>query len=231
MSSPWPPTGVAAPMFVPGAIVATCAARVMNVPALAARAPAGADPDDRPAAARRGASTRCRGWRPGCRPACSSWITTAAAPSRSRLGDAVGEVARHDLVDDAGRGQDHDARAAGRLATARPRRPAMPPGQRPAAASDRQGAQRQREHEDKPSEATEHADPPVRAYRIAAASRHSNTSRLHVSRSSPTAATSASVANAAAQLVASRGRPPADRRRRPRRPRPGGRRRRRSCRR
>ena len=42
MSSPWPPTGVAAPMLVPGAIAATCAASVMNVPALAARLPAGA---------------------------------------------------------------------------------------------------------------------------------------------------------------------------------------------
>ena len=42
MSSPWPPTGVAAPMFVPGAIAATWPASVMNVPALAARPPAGA---------------------------------------------------------------------------------------------------------------------------------------------------------------------------------------------
>ena len=41
MSSPWPPTGVAAPMFVPGAIIATWLASVMNVPALAARAPDG----------------------------------------------------------------------------------------------------------------------------------------------------------------------------------------------
>ena len=42
MSSPEPEIGDAAPMFVPGAITATCAARVMNVPALAARAPDGA---------------------------------------------------------------------------------------------------------------------------------------------------------------------------------------------
>ncbi len=42
MSSPVPEMGLAAPMLVPGAIQARCAARVMNVPALAARPPAGA---------------------------------------------------------------------------------------------------------------------------------------------------------------------------------------------
>ena len=39
-------TGCAAPMFVAGAIAATCAAMVMNTPADAARAPVGADVDD-----------------------------------------------------------------------------------------------------------------------------------------------------------------------------------------
>jgi hypothetical protein len=42
MSSPSPVIGVAAPMLVPGAISATWPAMVMNVPALAARAPGGA---------------------------------------------------------------------------------------------------------------------------------------------------------------------------------------------
>ena len=42
MSSPELEIGDAAPMFVPDAISAICPARVMNVPALAARAPAGA---------------------------------------------------------------------------------------------------------------------------------------------------------------------------------------------
>ncbi len=42
MSSPDPEIGEAAPMLVPDAITATCPASVMNVPALAARAPDGA---------------------------------------------------------------------------------------------------------------------------------------------------------------------------------------------
>ena len=42
MSSPLLEIGLAAPMLVPGAIQARCAARVMKVPALAARPPAGA---------------------------------------------------------------------------------------------------------------------------------------------------------------------------------------------
>ena len=42
MSSPAPPTGCAAPMVVPGAIAATCAASVTNTPAEPARAPLGA---------------------------------------------------------------------------------------------------------------------------------------------------------------------------------------------
>jgi hypothetical protein len=35
-SSPWAPTGLAAPMVVPGAMAATCAAQVISVPAEAA---------------------------------------------------------------------------------------------------------------------------------------------------------------------------------------------------
>src|SRR5215467_5624212 len=42
MSLPSPDTGCAAPMFVPGAMAATCPAMVINVPAEAARAPLGA---------------------------------------------------------------------------------------------------------------------------------------------------------------------------------------------
>jgi len=42
MSPPLESTGWAAPMLVAGAIAATCPAIVMNVPAEAARAPAGA---------------------------------------------------------------------------------------------------------------------------------------------------------------------------------------------
>ena len=42
MSSPPPPTGWAAPMLVPGAMAATCAASVMNTPAEPAPAPLGA---------------------------------------------------------------------------------------------------------------------------------------------------------------------------------------------
>jgi hypothetical protein len=42
MSPPPARTGDAAPMFVPGAMTATCEASVMKVPALAARPPAGA---------------------------------------------------------------------------------------------------------------------------------------------------------------------------------------------
>ena len=36
------------------------------------------------------------------------------SPFALRVGDALGEIAGHDVVDDAGRGQDHDARAARR---------------------------------------------------------------------------------------------------------------------
>ena len=42
MSSPCPPTGCAAPMFVPGAMAATCPASVMKTPAEPAPAPLGA---------------------------------------------------------------------------------------------------------------------------------------------------------------------------------------------
>ena len=42
ISSPWPPTGLAAPMLLPGAIAATCPASVINVPALPACAALGA---------------------------------------------------------------------------------------------------------------------------------------------------------------------------------------------
>ena len=56
MSSPWPPTGDAAPMLVPGAMSAMFAASVMNVPALAAKSAGRRDPDDRSGPWRRAAS-------------------------------------------------------------------------------------------------------------------------------------------------------------------------------
>ena len=75
-------TGLAEPMFVPGAMAATWAARVMKAPALAARLPLGAT---NTITATRAASctlmmSRMEVSRP---PGVSSWITRAAAPSLS----------------------------------------------------------------------------------------------------------------------------------------------------
>ena len=82
MSSPPPPTGVAAPMFVPGAISATCPASVMNVPALAARAPDGVTQTIVGSGASSSVETM-RWVASRLPPGVFSSITTASAPSRS----------------------------------------------------------------------------------------------------------------------------------------------------
>jgi hypothetical protein len=71
MSSPWPPTGDAAPIEVPGAISAMFEASVMNVPALAAN-PRPGRPTRSPGPWTRAASPRCRSSRSGRRRACSA---------------------------------------------------------------------------------------------------------------------------------------------------------------
>ena len=81
MSSPWPPTGVAAPMFVPGAITATWPASVMNVPALAARAPDGVTHTIVGSGASSSVDTM-RWVASRLPPGVLSWMTTAVAPSR-----------------------------------------------------------------------------------------------------------------------------------------------------
>ena len=82
MSSPWPPTGDAAPISVPGAMSATLAARVMKVPALAARPPAGETHTIVGIVASRSALTIV--WVASrSPPGVSMRMTTAGAPSRS----------------------------------------------------------------------------------------------------------------------------------------------------
>ena len=80
MSEPSLLMGVAAPMLVAGAMEATCAARVRNVPALAARAPAGPTQTITGTSAESSACTisRVASSEP---PGVSSSMTTAAAPS------------------------------------------------------------------------------------------------------------------------------------------------------
>ena len=79
MSEPSAEMGVAAPMFVAGAMAATCAARVRKVPALAARLPAG------PTQTMTGTSAASCAWTMSRvassePPGVSSSMTTAAAP-------------------------------------------------------------------------------------------------------------------------------------------------------
>ena len=82
MSSPCPPTGDAAPISVPGAMSATFAARVMKVPALAARPPAGATQTIVGIVASRSALTIVWvAWRSP--PGVSRRMTTAGAPACS----------------------------------------------------------------------------------------------------------------------------------------------------
>jgi NAD(P)-dependent dehydrogenase (short-subunit alcohol dehydrogenase family) len=84
MSSPPPATGVAAPMFVPGAITATLLAIVMKVPALAALAPGGATHTIVGSGASSSVPTI---WRveSSAPPGVFRRITTASAPSRWAL--------------------------------------------------------------------------------------------------------------------------------------------------
>ncbi len=105
MSAPWPPTGVAAPMLVAGAIAATWPASVMKVPALAARLPAGATHTITGIGASSSAWTMSRvaSSEP---PGVSSSMTTAGAPSAAAR-RCRREIAGHDLVHDA-RGGQHD---------------------------------------------------------------------------------------------------------------------------
>ena len=79
MSEPSAEMGVAAPMFVAGAIAATCAASVTKVPALAARLPAG------PTHTITGTSAASSAWTMSRvassePPGVSSSMTTASAP-------------------------------------------------------------------------------------------------------------------------------------------------------
>ena len=79
ISSPCPPTGEAAPMFVPGAIRAMCPASVMKVPAEAARPPEG----ETQTITGRGASRKVPTiWFVDSSepPGVSSWTMTVAAP-------------------------------------------------------------------------------------------------------------------------------------------------------
>jgi hypothetical protein len=80
MSEPSAEIGVAAPMFVAGAMAATCAASVTNVPALAARLP------DGPTHTSTGTSAASSAWTMSRvassePPGVSSSMTTASAPS------------------------------------------------------------------------------------------------------------------------------------------------------
>ncbi len=123
MSWPWLPTGDAAPMLVPGAIAARLPARVMKVPALAARAPAGATHTMTGSGAveQRLDDVVGRVERAAGRVQLDDHGRRAVLGG---AGDAVMQVARHDLVDDArGRQHHHGARSHRRGPSARQRRP------------------------------------------------------------------------------------------------------------
>ncbi len=84
MSWPSLEMGLAAPMLVPGAIQARCAASVMNVPALAARPPAGATQTMTGTSASRNVLViDCVASR--LPPGVLSLTTTTSAPSRAAL--------------------------------------------------------------------------------------------------------------------------------------------------
>ena len=96
---------------------ATWLASVMNVPALAARPPAGATHTIIGQRGARAARRRSSASRRGCRPGCSSRDDDGGRAVAVRLRDPVLEVAGHDVVDDAGRRQhDHRRRVAARTA-------------------------------------------------------------------------------------------------------------------
>ena len=187
-------------------------ASVMNVPALAARPPAGAthtmtgraleerldDVAGRLERAARGVELDDDGGR-------------AVGGGRR---DAVAQVARHDLVDDA-RG-----RAARRRCPARPRTAATSRRQRPAACRPQRA---------RATPARSSADAGTRSARIrdrrliapAPAARWSRHSRLQVSSRSPSASTSGDGRERSPRACGSRGWPPAGPPPRPGRPRPG----------
>ena len=108
MSEPSLEMGVAAPMLVAGAMAATWAARVRNVPALAARLPAG------PTQTRTGICAdelRLDDVAGGVERAARrvELDDDGSCPAGRRRRDAFPQVAGHDLVDDARRGQHDDA--------------------------------------------------------------------------------------------------------------------------
>ena len=108
MSAPLLSMGVAAPMFDPGAMTATCAAMVMNVPALAARLPPG------PTHTITGSGAVEQRSDDLARSVQRAARRVELDHDRGRalavcLGDAVADVALHDLVDDAAGGHDVDA--------------------------------------------------------------------------------------------------------------------------
>jgi hypothetical protein len=98
MSSPPPPTGCAAPMLVPGAIAATCAASVMKTPADPAPAPLGATHTITGSGAFRISFTiTCMEGRSP--PGVSSSMTSAGTPSRSaRTTDSCTKLATAGLI-------------------------------------------------------------------------------------------------------------------------------------
>ena len=119
MSSPDPETGDAAPMLVPDAMTATWPASVMNVPALAARAPDGA--------------TQTIVGSGGVEQARHDLLRRVEAPARRVQADDHGrravpgrdrdpllEVAGEHLVHDPGGRQDDDGPAGGARAVRRP---------------------------------------------------------------------------------------------------------------
>ena len=94
MSSPCPPTGCAAPMLVPGAIAATCAAIVMKTPGRAGAGAARRDVDDDRQRRARGCPSRSSRADCSSPPGVSSSITSAAAPSAARACDRLARRTR-----------------------------------------------------------------------------------------------------------------------------------------
>ena len=119
---PCPPTGCAAPMLVPGAIAATCAAIVTKTPAEPAHGAARRDVDDRPAAARRGCPSPPRAPTAAARRGCRAGSRGRRCPRPRARAIASPHVLRRrpGLI----AAVDHDARQPGRRSRAVPARPA-----------------------------------------------------------------------------------------------------------
>ena len=130
-------------MLVPGAMSAMFAASVMNVPALAAHAAGRRDPDDDRDLRLEQRADDVVASRSRLPPGVLSLIDDRRRTVALGAGDPVGEVAGHDVVDDAGRRQDDDlaARGAGRSTGQQPEDP-----------------QQQREREQEPADTTGHGD-------------------------------------------------------------------------